>query len=527
MPPADAVHQLATRYAADERVPGLACAVTDAAGILDQAVVGVADLASGGGIGPDTLFEIGSIGKAFTAIVVLQLADEGRLSLDDPVVRHLPWFRVPRTGARIMLHHLLSHTAGITTGIDGTPEAAFQVHALRRLSPGSAPGRHFHYSNVGYKALGLVIEAVDGRPYPAAVRARVLEPLGMSATAPAVTNAIRERLAVGHQTIPDDRIPHAGLSQVAAPWLETDTADGSIASTATDMATFARLLIRGGGPGVLSPAAFRLMTTPHSPGPLGYGYGLMARTISDRRWLGHGGGMVGYLAGLQIDRDAGVGAIVVQNGMGGNPVALARRLVLAATGEADPARKPAPPGPAPVPGRYVRFDGDPAAPGAFEIVRRGEASRVRVAGREVGLESFGAIAWLAPDEALDRHLLARDEGGAESWLWHGGTRFAIAGTTPPALSEPEPRLRSFVGQYRSHDPWTTNFRVVLRGDRLWLTFAAAPDGFDDEQPLVERRDGSFRVGADRLGPERVRFDTVVGGRALRAWLSGWDYYRTG
>ena len=98
---------------------------------------------------------------------------------------------------------------------------------------------------------------------------------------------------------------------------------------------------------------------------------------------------------------------------------------------------------------------------------------------------------------------------------------------PPALPDPEPRLRAFVGHCRAHNPWTTNFRVILRGDRLWLTFAAAPDGFEAEQPLFERRDGSFRVGAERLGPERVRFDTVVGGRALRAWLSGWDYYRTG
>lgn len=525
MATAGAIHQLVTRYVADERVPGLGYAITDADRILEEGVVGVRDLASGARVDPDALFEIGSIGKAFTAIVVLQLADEGRLAVDDPVVRHLPWFRVPRTGARITIHDLLSHTAGITAGIDGTPEAAFQVHALRRLPPGSARGRHFHYSNVGYKALGLVIEAVDGRPYPAAVRARVLEPLGMAATAPAVTNAIRDRLAVGHQTVPDDRIPHPGLPQIAVPWLETDTADGSIASTAGDMAAFARLLIRGGRAGVLSPTAFQQMTTPHSAGPLGYGYGLMARAMHDRRWLGHGGGMVGYLAGLQIDQDAGVGAVVLQNGMSGNPVALARRLVLAATGDEPAARQPPPAGAPPLAGMYVRLDGEGPGPDAFEIVLHDDAAHVRVAGREARLDAYGEGAWLAPDDALDHHLLAGGQAG-EPWLWHGGARYAIAGTMPRALPEPEPRLRAYVGQYRSHNPWTTNFRVVLRGDRLWLTFAAAPDGFDDEQPLFERRDGSFRVGTDRLGPERVRFDTLVAGRALRAWLSGWDYYRT-
>jgi hypothetical protein len=68
---------------------------------------------------------------------------------------------------------------------------------------------------------------------------------------------------------------------------------------------------------------------------------------------------------------------------------------------------------------------------------------------------------------------------------------------------------------------------VLRGDQPWLLFAAAPDGFDDEQPLVPLPGGSFRVGRDPKNPESLKFDTVVDGRALRAWLSGWAYYRAG
>ena len=84
------------------------------------------------------------------------------------------------------------------------------------------------------------------------------------------------------------------------------------------------------------------------------------------------------------------------------------------------------------------------------------------------------------------------------------------------------------GTYRSHDPWTTTFRVTLRGDVPWLCFWSAPDGYDDEQPLIPL-DGewSYRVGDDPLGPERLTFDTVIDGHTARAWLSGWDYYRTG
>jgi D-alanyl-D-alanine carboxypeptidase len=86
-------------------------------------------------------------------------------------------------------------------------------------------------------------------------------------------------------------------------------------------------------------------------------------------------------------------------------------------------------------------------------------------------------------------------------------------------------LQAIAGHYRSHNPWTTNFRVILRGDEPWLIFAGAPDGFDTEQPLIPREGGSFRVGEDPGNPEALGFDTVVDGRALRAWLSGWPYYR--
>jgi hypothetical protein len=111
-------------------------------------------------------------------------------------------------------------------------------------------------------------------------------------------------------------------------------------------------------------------------------------------------------------------------------------------------------------------------------------------------------------------------------LWHGGDRYVGAGSTPRPLPAADPALAACAGTYRSHIPWTTSFRVVLRGDRLWLTFADAPDGFEDEAPLVPLADGTLRVGEDAGGPEWLAFDTVIDGRPVRALLSGWPYNRT-
>src|ERR1700694_2267692 len=162
----------------------------------------------------------------------------------------------------------------------------------------------------------------------------------MSATEPAITHDIRARLAVGYEDLHDDRLTHPGSPLAPATWLETETADGSIASTATDMCAFVRLLMCGGeGPTdrLLSEEEFAQMSAGN---PLGdendaYGYGLLMRNLDGRRFIGHGGGMVGYLAGMQADPDANLGAIVLQNGMGAHPMALARTVIRIADGETE------------------------------------------------------------------------------------------------------------------------------------------------------------------------------------------------
>ena len=513
------------------RQPGLTVGLTDRDGTLLIRTYGFANLASRQPVTPDTLFEIGSIGKTFTAVATLQLVDERRIDLHAPVARYLPWFAVPQPAGHtpITIAHLLSHTSGIVAGIDGTPEAAFQVWSLRDLPTRSAPGERFHYSNVGYKALGLVLEAVEGRPYREIIRDRVLDPLEMSSTEPAVTHDIRARLAVGYEYLHDDRFSHPDAPLAPATWLETETADGSIASTATDLCAFVRLLLREGeGPHarLLSKESFAQMSTgnPLEDENDAYGYGLLMRNLDGRRFIGHGGGMVGYLAGMQADTAANLGAIVLQNGMGAHPMALARTVIRIADGEPATSSTEVTSALDELAGVY-----EPDEPGCepIELVASKNGPVLRCDGREIGLAKLDSDLFLAPDTTFDRFPI-RVERPADHIpeLWHGGRRYVRAGAGARPLPEPSAELEATAGHYRSHNPWTTNFRIVMRGDEQWLIFAGAPDGFDTEQPLVPSEDGSFRVGEDPGSPEALRFDTVVDGRALRAWLSGWPYYRT-
>jgi hypothetical protein len=254
-----------------------------------------------------------------------------------------------------------------------------------------------------------------------------------------------------------------------------------------------------------------------------YGYGLLMRNLDGRRFIGHGGGMVGYLAGMQADTDANFGAIVLQNGMGAHPMALARSVIRIADGEPATSAGAAVPSAQDFAGVY-----EPDEPGCepIEITASKNGPVLRCDGREIRLEELDGDLFLAPDPAFDRFPIRVQQPTANSpELWHGGRRYVRAGSVARRLPEPSAELQTIAGHYRSHNPWTTNFRIVLRGDRPWLIFAGAPDGFDTEQPLLATKDGSLRVGEDEGNAETLRFDTVVDGRALRAWLSGWPYYR--
>jgi CubicO group peptidase (beta-lactamase class C family) len=260
--------------------PGAAMALTDRDETLHCAAFGVADFVGDRPVAADTLFEIGSIGKSFTAIALLREVESGRLDLHAPVTRYLPWLEIRSRFEPITPHHLLNHTAGIINGRDFTGEGVREVWGLRETDAAWPPGSRFHYSNLGYKALGLVLEAVTGRSYAEVISERILEPLGMRSTDPVTTYETRTRQAVGHAPLRDDR-PHVpGGPLVPAPWVETATGDGCIASTAADMAAYVGMLLNR----ALAPRVGAPDDTVRARVPYAYGLNIRPDGI-----MGHGG----------------------------------------------------------------------------------------------------------------------------------------------------------------------------------------------------------------------------------------------
>lgn len=514
-----------------EHIPGVAIAVTDRRRLLAHGVYGLADVAAQTPIREDTLFEIGSISKSFTTIALLQLAEAGQIDLQAPVSRYLPWFQVPSSFEPITLHHLLCHSGGIITGTDFSTEAYYEAWALRETKAATPPGSFFHYSNLGYKALGLVLESVLGRPYHEIIRGRILEPLGMASSESAITHRTRERLAVGYELFYDDRPAPPGRPLAPATWLENATADGSISATASDMAAYIRMLLNEGDTPqgrLISLESFALLTRPaieSDPDHGGfYGYGLCLREQDGRRFIHHDGGMVGYYSSLWADRDDGLGSIVLINGPG-EPNSMARFALevfkAALHGRELPALPPrADPGQVQNAADYV---------GTYRcgsqrvtVTAEGQGLVLQWEGEAIPLEPREPDTFYADSPNLRLFLLqfGREEGEVVEFFygpdWYTHERYG-----GPRSFEHPAAWAAYAGHYRSYNPWYSNFRVVLRKGALVLI---EPDG--DTQALVPLSEGAFRIGQDERLPEVIRFGTLIGGLARRANVSGCDYYRT-
>jgi len=506
----------------DHRVPGAALAVTDASGRAVTLTDGLADAATREPVVREHRFQIGSLGKSLTAIAVLRAVERGKLDLDRPVVRFLPWIRTSLPH-RVTIHQLLTHTSGLPMGADFSEDGRFDAWALRDVGPGGPPG-HPWYSNVGYKVLGLILEAVTGRTYGEVID-EILSALDMSDSRATVSWLERDGEVAGHEPAPG-AYPMRRAPRVRAPWVDLSTGDGSTSASAADMARYlAMLLRRGAGPAgrILSEVAFDRLTGRQvrvRPG-LWWGYGFGSYRLDGLPVIGHGGDMLGFGSSMVVDIGSGLAVVVLANLRDAPCYRLAVRALRLARAERGIGQRPA-----------IRATSGPNAQVAFagRDGRSGERLQVDISGAGEGwLELDGrrtTVLSRGPDEFdLDDPILGRyplrlerDRTGTVVAAVHGAHRFRPGSGR---LDGPErSRLHRFVGRYCSHNPWRRTFDVLDRDGRL---VAIEANGSEDQ--LVARGGGMFRVGPPR-SPEWMRFDAFVEGHPLRASATGFPYYRS-
>jgi CubicO group peptidase (beta-lactamase class C family) len=508
------------RHLREEGLPGLTHGLASREGTLRTAAYGLRDVKTREPLRTGDLFQIGSISKSFVALCCLQLRDEGRLDLHRPVRDTLPWLRVESAHAPFTAHHLLTHSSGLPGA--GT---VFPASESRPLWTAHPPGAAFHYCNLGYEILGRLLEAVDGRRLAEVIRARLFAPLGMTSSEPVLVNAMRHKLPTSYWPLRDDQPLERGGPLVEAPHVTFDGGSGSIASTPGDMALYLRMLLeRGAGRRgrIVSEEGFALFSKRWIDAPslgkgVSYGYGVFVAEVDGHTVLRHTGGMLSFSSALHADLDAGLGSFAsVHAGPGGyrpNAVGLHSLAVLRAAREGRPVPEP------------PAFD-DPA-----RVEKAGSCSGVFTSpeGRTLALEADGEALWLRSEGERVRLVRGREadrflapgsrfalfpievsrQGDAVAEVAWGGEWYPGPAYAGPRAFETPAEWRAFAGAYRNESPWYGTARVVLRKGRLFFS----------GEPLVPLGGGLFRLGDEATGTERVRFSDVVGGRAMRAFLS--------
>ncbi|HLE61492.1 MAG TPA: serine hydrolase domain-containing protein [Pyrinomonadaceae bacterium] len=514
------------RHLAEIGAPGMTLAIADRNGPVRTAHYGFADLKANINVGPETLFEVGSISKSFVAISAAQLAEEGKLDLQKPVVEYLPWLKVEGGFPPFSAHHLLSHTSGLSA------VPLLMRVAVTPLRAGFAPGSRFLYSNIGYVVLGFLLEAIDKKPLAEIIHNRVLSPLGMKATNPIITNATRERLAIGYAPSYDDRpFPRRGkLSE--APWIEVPEAAGSIAASASDMANYLQMLLNRGATRegrILSEKSFDLFTTPVVKAPFrgeeaSYAYGLWISKINEHTLLRHTGGMVAFSSAMYADLTEGLGAFASVNARlwgGYRPVAVTRYALDLLSAVRRNSELPPSPKPLPPPDRIPNasdYTGTFSSPEGKKLVLVAEGERLLLEhrGNRIVLEPAAKDRFIVKHPDFEMFLLGFErEKEQVVAAFHGANWWANENYAGPKTFTYPKEWDSYVGHYRADSPWYGSARVVIRKGRLVI---------DGDQPLTEISSGEFQPEGDDV--ERIRFDTIVTGRAFHANYSGIDFYRT-
>lgn len=322
-----ALRRILLEKQAKGRVPGLYGGVVREGRLLWGEGIGSADLDQPGTPpDDDSQFLVASNSKTFTAVAVMALRDEGRLSLDDPLERFLPETR----HRGITIRQMLAHVSGMQREPVGDVWETLEQPSREQLVTGFEdaervlrPHHRWHYSNLMYSLLGEVVARLDGREWFDSIKARILDPLGMTRT----TLGLSDRAVTGYYVSPYTDVP----AREPLVDFKAMAACGGLASTARDLATWSGF-VASPVEEVLHPDTVEEMCQPQIMADLerwtlAFGLGFMLLRAHERVYVGHTGGMPGHITGLFTHRHSGTGGLVLMNSTSApDPAAIATEL---------------------------------------------------------------------------------------------------------------------------------------------------------------------------------------------------------
>jgi CubicO group peptidase (beta-lactamase class C family) len=291
----------------EANIPGASLVIVEGNQIVHERGFGIAG-PEGQPVTAETNFFLGSVSKSFTALAIMQLVEAGRIELNAPVQKYLPWFRVadPESSSQIKVRHLLNHTSGFSTYAGRThftdsdmSDEAIQrrVRDLRKVKLTAPVGKRFRYSNANYSILGAIIESVSGQRYEDYIQEHIFDPLNMTNSYTSREQVKQHNLATGYRYWFGQPIFATSI-----PYPRGDIAAAYLISCARDMGQYLLALMNGGTLGdtrILSESGVSKLHTPEKKN-LYYAMGWHVGQIDNTRKLGHTGITPSSCAGIAI-----------------------------------------------------------------------------------------------------------------------------------------------------------------------------------------------------------------------------------
>ncbi|MBC3872684.1 beta-lactamase family protein [Undibacterium sp. LX15W] len=317
---ADQLDDKILREMQKQRIPGLSLAVVQNGKIVREQGYGFANLEHQVKVTPATIFQSGSVGKQFTAALILLLEQDGKLSLNDPISKHLS--NTPEIWSGITIRHLLTHTSGLDDpykNLDFRKDYTDQewIDLEGKIPMLFQPGEKWLYSNMGYHLLGFICNKVGGKFYGDQLRERIFQPLGME------SRIINERDIIMHRAAGYDLVKQEWKNQEWTSPSLNSTADGSLYLTARDLAKWDIALYKDfpltKQQKEASWTEVKLKDGSQAP----YGYGWFLSAINGHKNIEHGGAWQGFTTQINRFVDDKLSVIVLTNRSGSNPKKIA------------------------------------------------------------------------------------------------------------------------------------------------------------------------------------------------------------